>query len=37
MKRYKLSRSHSRRLFKNTYNKTRKLNNLLSSRGGIRL
>lgn len=37
MKRYRVSKRHSRSLFKNTYNKTRKLNNVLSSRGGIRL
>ncbi len=37
MKRYRVSKRHSRNLFKRTFNKTRKLNNVLSSRGGIRL
>lgn len=37
MKRYRVSKKHSKMLFKKTFNKTRKLNNMLSSRGGIRL
>lgn len=37
MKRYRMSMRGSKRLFRRTHNKTRKLNNMLSSRGGIRL
>lgn len=37
MRRRRLTMRGSKRLFRRTHNKTRKLNNMLSSRGGIRL
>lgn len=37
MKRFRLSHQSSNRIFKRTFSKTKKLNNVLSNRGGIRL
>lgn len=37
MKRFKLSHRSSNRIFKKTFSTTKKLNNVLSNRGGIRL